>query len=1788
MPVIRSPFSPGEPSSSQPSVPASRSTRSAGEDFSSYISRLAGVQIGPTPRPRQEAVEQVSVPSRLSVPARPVAAPTEPVDDGPDFSSFMDTMRQRRQAGVSPSVAGQQDVSDTVADLQRRLARSVAADPETSATAMLQAERLAAGETAEEPLWKRILEPVVSAGSTAYSYTLGQVGRGIGGAAKEISDVLREGEDASWNDWVDYWTGRKELTYPGWDAFVDKVIGDRKIFIGERGETVPGQIANFAANVPEEVSKAILKATPYALPAPETYVTFGSGALAGGSGRLALAGRLSRPKALELAPSLSGKIGRIAREGEFALTAAEREVLTAAGLIDAPGIRFMGRPIAGTGGAQRVIGGAATRARARVGDVAERIRFGQRSSLLDFVTPESLTPYQGLFRGRVDGREALVRAAGYTSSRTAASAGERFLQQQGYEAFDLVDELLQSPERNILFEAIENPSALDDPASIVFNLSPEGRDLGQRLIERFAAIRDSANQTVQEFAARRGLRASGIGEIDNYFFHTLSPDASRWVIDTRNAKGKQAGIWGAVQENLDVSAADLRGGSAPVRHRTLKKDKKFLGQTMREDGILEANRISREVLGFDWFETDAASVLTSYIDSVARQVKRIEFFDQLFEYGPEFVRPIVQELVPDKEWAAEVNAIVTAYDKLINSVGRRISGESSAAAQNLNAVRKGAQAVLNKADEDAVRTVANLEQLSDRIPVLRRQLEQAEAAAAKRGDEAKAAFDLFVKPMKDRLDSLQAAVDAGDVQSELARQWLVREHTKLFPKRKNRPTTPDRLAAEIVGEKKRQVERKVKSLTTRRARAQRTLSPESGVSRAKARAEGRMEALEEPLETAAGRADRLKIFADDMVESDIFPEGVMFTTDDQLAGGVAVLTNDAADIPAGAGAVALPAPIPQDIFDLVDDINAWRLVSANTPEEFGEIIVDLTGDQALAGEFVDEALRLFGGGRGGAPLPTLPQEISDMLVLIDGVARMTDVDEDTVVTMFNALADQIDTISQVYGRGPVPPEVGFDLVRDIFVRSMPVPEGPYSVALVPDLEEGWITVLPNQVMAMHDPRAAVAARAVREGDDIFEDVAGVPVRQAADEAEEVVESIRQQRAAAGRQVLESEERLAAAQLEATTAGRQIGGAKAGLTRAELAAQERAGQALEQQLVTVDGDIIPLEKARRVTGAQQRQYDAAKKKFNEVMAADPVNVTLRGARGDLNTSVKNFDMARAQNVDNQYFDQYMRPMYEDDINALVDLVAERPPTGASADEVNRWLRKIETTRENLRIADLTPEQSQAMDRILTQLWSAEAELAALETRRATVADLAQQVADGLSGAVLADSILEGWTAIGNLGLQVAPDVADDMLRGVMALRNPNNFNSFLKAYFAYQRFFKAYAILTPGFTVRNAITAAVNNTIAPYATLKDQLDGIEFARRLFATRKGTASDIDSVIASYPKDEQPLIRRAYDMYLGAGGGQALDDALPMAKGAGSRAYNNMFTRAGRGLNEAVELAARMGLGLGAARSGLDVAQGRALIARWHFDYTDLSGLDRTAKAFIPFWTFASRNIPLQFVNQFSRPGVYQFYDRMRENDAGEVDPNWQKWVRDRNPLVADDGSYINLDLPWIELEEQIANIGSPRKLLAQSNPLLRTIVEGIAGESMAFGTPFSEQKREAGVLDYPAAALSAALEKIGIGEGVSRGPEGELLISDITSQLLGNVVPPAQQFQRIVTPFLPEEAQAAVGGPPRYRERDVGTTVAGYLGLPAGRPTPSQLEGEQRRRRYAIQEIIDDLRKRGIIQ
>ena len=57
--------------------------------------------------------------------------------------------------------------------------------------------------------------------------------------------------------------------------------------------------------------------------------------------------------------------------------------------------------------------------------------------------------------------------------------------------------------------------------------------------------------------------------------------------------------------------------------------------------------------------------------------------------------------------------------------------------------------------------------------------------------------------------------------------------------------------------------------------------------------------------------------------------------------------------------------------------------------------------------------------------------------------------------------------------------------------------------------------------------------------------------------------------------------------------------------------------------------------------------------------------------------------------------------------------------------------------------------------------------------------------------------------------------------------------------------------------------------------------------------------------------------------------------------------------------------------------------ARIAKFHFDYTEMSDLDRMARRFIPFWTFMSRNLPLQMEQMFTNPRMYLQYQNLKRN-------------------------------------------------------------------------------------------------------------------------------------------------------------------------------------------------------------
>ena len=79
-------------------------------------------------------------------------------------------------------------------------------------------------------------------------------------------------------------------------------------------------------------------------------------------------------------------------------------------------------------------------------------------------------------------------------------------------------------------------------------------------------------------------------------------------------------------------------------------------------------------------------------------------------------------------------------------------------------------------------------------------------------------------------------------------------------------------------------------------------------------------------------------------------------------------------------------------------------------------------------------------------------------------------------------------------------------------------------------------------------------------------------------------------------------------------------------------------------------------------------------------------------------------------------------------------------------------------------------------------------------------------------------------------------------------------------------------------------------------------------------------------------------------------------------------------------------RLATYIGARKRGLDPEKAAAYVAKHHFDYSDLTELERRVlRRVMPFWVFSARNIPLQMRSLVGRPGKFAQYEKVRDEIA-----------------------------------------------------------------------------------------------------------------------------------------------------------------------------------------------------------
>ena len=1530
---------------------------------------------------------------------------------------------------------------------------------------------------------------------------------------------------------------------------------------------------------------------------PLTYLSFGANIYAGRGGRLMLAAKAAEAGSIAKAPTLAGKLDDIARLGEWALSPAER---TALGV--QKGLRFghgVNAPvIRGTGGIAEGVGSSWAKTRALLGDTAAS------QKVMSKVLPASYG--QGLAdvgRGKLAADEATRALAHWSSAKQGNGAGRVFVTQMADRHANLIKEIADSPFRETVVNAVENPTFVVDPAE---------RALADKIVGFYSDMLAETNKSAQKFATKHGIDVPvGVNNLENFGVnHSLSEDAAKWLASQSERPTNKNFM--TIMENGDLTADELVNGASSARMRKLKAGETWLeGPPLQTGTLQEINARSMEQLGFKWFKEDAPTIMNDYMYSMGKQVQRTAYINRLMDFGVDNVRPLMKKLVPDKNlvasWEGAVRSIKKVQRILKNSVDNaqrevgRVAGKQVAALER--GIARGEQRIALSAKAQAEALAA----LDDATVVL---ANMRTAANTLNGSE-RSAMETVISSTELQIEKLRSSVSAGQALVDSGKTELQKTYISLYPKAKNIPEDIEVLKTRIDAASGR-IDKQIATLTKTRDRTTAKLNRLAAEGKQASREYATLEA---ELVDIGTQIDSYNNLTNAMNTAPYSDNGLVYMpAGEPSQGGAAVVldTNAKSVLEQGADpsqVIAMRAPA--DVIDITLPSEADAFADA-LGGGIGQIIREAEGlggagnfgANALADDFFTNLEAVLQNGPEyidplfASASPELAHVLESIhgyrLAAVEAAQLGTDISEHQVVNLFDNINDAMNAFENTHG---LPAGWGDNVSTDALGVGLAnygsgmggsgflVPSQVFDTAA--DLGESSLVL--GRRSGLLDPNNLDSAPSLLSDNPAYLDTTmGRASTQMTDlmSADEAARSAQQ---------------VASQTMADVGAGIDTGVAQRTALNAELAAKrgqaKRLGAKIESATGKIaEGDVVTVwEKTakggrRKVTYTKEtaeaklveldKSVAAAERKLAKLESTARNTGLVNPATGEFSTVGRASTAAeRATRVLNQAdilaadaasWAENALPQYMHDLNVVKAQIERRNLKGAAGEVASLWASKtskmLNDIDEAVRLGDTELE---GLQRVVTQLFADEADLAMLETVNLPRAEMTLTAArSGRLGGKLVDDVTKGWDAIAGLGVEVPKDIKDLMYPNLVKLKNPQEMAKFLNAYEQYHRFFKIYATLTPGFSIRNAMSSTFMNYVAGVKT-EAMVDAVKAATAYMT--KGPDGWLDSLKLA-PKARAEY-QQAWEILSSTGAGQTVNDIMePILNGKGGRVLNNKVTRASSRFNEGVEFAARFSMALNDVRAGLSFDEAATRISRYHFDYTDLSKLDAQMKKFVPFWIWTSRNVPLQLATMWTRPQVYAMYDHLRSNAPVDSNIVLPKWLAASRPLGLGGNWVLNPDLPMNQFQQQIELLSNPKRLAGNLNPLLKLPIELMGSNQLSNDIPFGDQPVEAKGLDLLTALLGAPFGQ------TSTNAQGQIMINPKLQYAAGNLIPSIAKVQRLVP--------QAAGGKASYADRQL-SSIAGFVGAPVRQVTAGEQRGELINRQFALQRLIKQLRDAGYI-
>ena len=684
-----------------------------------------------------------------------------------------------------------------------------------------------------------------------------------------------------------------------------------------------------------------------------------------------------------------------------------------------------------------------------------------------------------------------------------------------------------------------------------------------------------------------------------------------------------------------------------------------------------------------------------------------------------------------------------------------------------------------------------------------------------------------------------------------------------------------------------------------------------------------------------------------------------------------------------------------------------------------------------------------------------------------------------------------------------------------------------------------------------------------------------------------------------------------------------------------ATEARAAGKSQGRQVEVDGVTMRVTDAKKEAQAAQATVKRANSQYNNTIKNDPTLRQYRTLEGKRQRQAASLDVSAALVGAREEWERTVGDLYRADIQMMKDMVNEAPKKGDSYELHMEWVAKVNDTLESIQLLDVSDNHRDMLDRVFNQLFAEEARLAQLEASEGGLRMLMDAVRDFdkyLESGDWVPDLEDGWNAIKNLNVQVSGEVSDSIYlmyqdlddgfleqvatkKGLLdELRKPETHTWFAEGYRIGNTYFKTTALTTAGYSIRNIMTGLWNN-FAMGTTTDQMRRAVRFAADY--SRVGLTQALANVESRYGAKAAEDMLNAFRSVQMSGGSRIVDEAFPRVgrtrvqydgtmKGLGKkvavqsgdyvfRPFNGRLSSFAREKNEGAELWMRLSLGLNAVEQGYSVMTSASRIARVQFDYTQLSQMDEKMKMWVPFWVFASRNLPLQMVQQVARPPLYRAYNKIVEEDvAVNYNDDLPSYRARRNPIRSPIGNFfLDFDLPFQSLDNTFGEYATLGGLIGQVTPVARSPFEYATGYRQAFGEtiPYSDDYRPAGLFD---------LHVLWKWEG---GAEGQM-VQDRFSEPIAGALPAWANMRKYTVALLniveqgslfkgktqeqledPSASQRFFGGPERDYQRTPFNMLGTALGLGFYRPTELDLQKDVRQKEYELREFIKELEQLG---